>query len=67
MVEAPLRQHRVDAPGESGPFPASCTEIFDNDGARQEVIAEACKVILKEKRRTLRLVTPPILKRRSAT
>lgn len=21
-------RHRVDAPGESGPFPASCTEIL---------------------------------------
>ncbi len=53
--------------GESGPFPLRALKFYDNDGARQEVIAEACKVILKEKRRTLRLVTPPILKWHSAT
>lgn len=44
-------------------FPLRALKFYDNDGARQEVIAEACKVILKEKA----LVTPPILKWHSAT
>ncbi|CAM7471129.1 Maltose-6'-phosphate glucosidase [Escherichia coli] len=30
-------------------FPLRALKFYDNDGARQEVIAEACKVILKEK------------------
>lgn len=29
--------------------PLRALKFYDNDGARQEVIAEACKVILKEK------------------
>ena len=29
-------------------FPLRALKFYDNDGARQEVIAEACKVILKE-------------------
>lgn len=30
-------------------FPLRALKFYDNDGSRQEVIAEACKVILKEK------------------
>ncbi|ONG21221.1 6-phospho-alpha-glucosidase [Escherichia coli] len=30
-------------------FPLRALKFYDNDGARQEVIAEACKVILKER------------------
>lgn len=41
-------------------FPLRALKFYDNDGARQEVIAEACKVILKEK-------APDIAKWRSAT
>jgi len=29
-------------------FPLRSLKFYDNDGARQETIAEACKVILKE-------------------
>lgn len=29
-------------------FPLRALKFYDNDGARQEVIAEACKIILKE-------------------
>lgn len=45
----PLRRILLMLPGESGPFPLRALKFYDNDGARQEVIAEACKVILKEK------------------
>lgn len=48
-MEAPLRRIVLMLPGESGPFPLRALKFYDNDGARQEVIAEACKVILKEK------------------
>ncbi len=48
-MEAPLRPHRVDALANQGAFPLRALKFYDNDGARQEVIAEACKVILKEK------------------
>lgn len=30
-------------------FPIRCLKFYDNDGARQEIIAEACKILLKEK------------------
>lgn len=29
-------------------FPLRALKFYDNDGARQETIAEACKIILKE-------------------
>ena len=29
-------------------FPLRSVKFYDNDGARQEVIAEACKIVLKE-------------------
>jgi 6-phospho-alpha-glucosidase (EC 3.2.1.-) len=29
-------------------FPLRSLKFYDNDGARQEVIAEACKIVLKE-------------------
>ena len=29
-------------------FPLRALKFYDNDGARQEVIAEACKIILRE-------------------
>ncbi len=29
-------------------FPLRALKFYDNDGARQEIIAEACKIILKE-------------------
>ncbi|XNM57828.1 hypothetical protein ACLK1S_22770 [Escherichia coli] len=48
-------------------FPLRALKFYDNDGARQEVIAEACKVILKEKAPDIAFVTTPILKWRSAT
>lgn len=48
-------------------FPLRALKFYDNDGARQEVIAKPVKSSLKKKRRTLRLVTPPILKWHSAT
>ena len=44
-------------------FPLRALKFYDNDGARQEVIAEACKVILKEKAPDIDLV----LKWHSAT
>ncbi len=36
-------------PANQDRFPLRALKFYDNDGARQEVIAEACKVILKEK------------------
>ncbi len=42
-------RHRVDALANQDRFPLRALKFYDNDGARQEVIAEACKVILKEK------------------
>ncbi len=29
-------------------FPLRALKFYDNDGARQEIIAEACKILLKE-------------------
>jgi maltose-6'-phosphate glucosidase len=44
-------------------FPLRALKFYDNDGARQETIAEACKIILRSRRRRLNSATPPIQKR----
>ena len=43
-------------------FPLRALKFYDNDGARQEVIAEACKSSSGSRRLRLNLVTPPIRK-----
>ncbi len=48
-------------------FPLRALKFYDNDGARQEVIAEACKVILKEKAPDIAFSYTTILKWHSAT
>lgn len=48
-MEAPLRRIVLMLPVNQDRFPLRALKFYDNDGARQEVIAEACKVILKEK------------------
>jgi maltose-6'-phosphate glucosidase len=45
---APSPRYRPDAVSKPGSFPLRALKFYDNDGARQETIAEACKVILKE-------------------
>lgn len=44
-------------------FPLRALKFYDNDGARQETIAEACKIILQEQRRRLNSATPPTRKK----